>query len=203
MRTKYKPWAEPYIKEHQEVMISLEEFIPFKDVNLEIGSGKGQFLIEMAAKFPNQQFVGVERNVTCAGFTAKKIVESKLTNAKLIFGDAGILLTKLEDSSINNIFLNFSDPWPKRRHTKRRLTAPSFLEGYERVLKDNGLLIFKTDNSDLFNFSLEMFNESRFEIVSKTDDYDGSDPFDNITEYENNFRNQGIKIHRIILRKKV
>ena len=89
MRTKYKPWALPYIQEHTEVMFNEEQLLSFnKPYYLEIGSGKGQFLVDMAKKYPNKFFIGLERNVTCCGFTAKKLVEEEIVNAKLMFIDA-------------------------------------------------------------------------------------------------------------------
>ena len=202
MRTKYKPWAKPYIEEHVEVMFNEEQLHSFNGTYyLEIGSGKGQFLVEMAKKNPDKFFVGVERNVTCAGFTAKKLVEEKIENAKLMYINAEILMQNIKDESVETIFLNFSDPWPKKRHHKRRLTASSFLANYYRVLKKGGRLIIKTDNVDLFSFTLENLLESPFKLISKTDDYDGNDPFDTITEYEADFRNEGTPIHRVILEK--
>lgn len=202
MRTKYKPWAEPYIKEHTEVMFSLEQLLSFnKPYYLEIGSGKGQFLVDMAKKFPNKFFVGVERNITCSGFTAKKLVESEINNAKLMFINAEILIKEIKDNSIESIFLNFSDPWPKKRHHKRRLTAKYYLENYYRVLKNGGRLIIKTDNVDLFNFTLENISETKFKLIYQNDNYLDLDEFDTMTEYEKSFRDEGIKINRLILEK--
>ena len=202
MRTKYKPWALPYIKEHQEVMFDLERLSHFeKPYYLEIGSGKGQFLVNMAKKFPDKYFIGVERNVTCCGFTAKKLVEEEVTNAKLMFINAELLMTEIKDNSIEGIFLNFSDPWPKKRHHKRRLTAISYLNNYYRVLKERGRLIIKTDNPDLFAFTLENLAESKFKVISKTDDYQDIDEFDTMTEYEQSFREEGVNSHRIVLEK--
>ena len=123
MRTKYKPWAKPYIEEHVEVMFTQEQLLSFdKPYYLEIGSGKGQFLVDMAKKFPDKFFVGVERNVTCCGFTAKKLVEEEINNAKLLFINAEVLMVNIPNDSINGIFLNFSDPWPKKR-----LRCPHFI----------------------------------------------------------------------------
>ena len=202
MRTKFKAWAEPYIKEHPEVMFTKEQLLSFnKPYYLEIGSGKGQFLIDMAKKFPDKFFVGVERNVTCSGFTAKKLVETKTENAKLMFINAEVLMPDIKDDSIESIFLNFSDPWPKKRHHKRRLTAMSYLNSYYRVLKSGGRLIIKTDNIDLFAFTLENISETKFKVISQTDDFDGNDEFDCQTEYEQSFRDEGVAIHRIILEK--
>lgn len=201
MRTKYKAWAKPFLDEHLEVSISNEELMASKNFVLEIGSGKGEFLIEMATKFPNLLFVGVEKNVTCAGITAKKLVESGLTNAKIIFADVTTLFPIIKDESVSTIFLNFSDPWPKKRHHKRRLTSSIFLDNYYRILKKGSRLIFKTDNIDLFNDSLEYFQESHFTLVSYTNNYDGSDEFDACTEYERNFRSIGTPINRAIYEK--
>ena len=202
MRTKYKPWAKPYIDEHKEVMFTLEELSSFdKPYYLEIGSGKGQFLVAMAKKFPDKFFVGVERNVTCCGFTAKKLVEEEIANAKLMFINAEILMQEIKDESLEGIFLNFSDPWPKKRHHKRRLTAMSYLDNYYRVLKKGARLVIKTDNTDLFAFTLENLDNSKFKVISKTDDYNEFDEFDTMTEYEKSFRDEGVKINRIVLEK--
>ena len=201
MRTKFKPWAEPYINEHKEVMCSFDDLSNYDSYYLEIGSGKGQFLVDMAKKFPNLTFIGVERNVTCSGFTAKKLVENEIKNAKLVFADAAQMMPSIKDGSIETIFLNFSDPWPKKRHTKRRLTSESFLSEYYRVIKKGGKLIFKTDNYDLFTYTLEIINVSSFKLVEANYSYDGSDPFDTQTEYEMNFRSKGMPIYRLILEK--
>ena len=202
MRTKYKPWAKPYIEEHVEVMFTQGQLLSFdKPYYLEIGSGKGQFLVDMAKKFPDKFFVGVERNVTCAGFSAKKLVESELQNAKLMFINAEVLMPAIKDESIEGIFLNFSDPWPKKRHHKRRLTAESYLNNYYRVLKKGGRLVIKTDNPDLFTFTVENIENSKFKVLEKTDDYKTLDEFDTMTEYEQSFREEGINIHRIVLEK--
>ena len=202
MRTKFKAWAEPFIKEHPEVMFTQEQLLSFDEPYfLEIGSGKGQFLVDMAKKFPNKFFVGVERNVTCAGFTAKKLVEAELPNARLMFINAEVLMPNIKDNSIEGIILNFSDPWPKKRHHKRRLTAISYLNNYYRVLRKDGRLFIKTDNSDLFAFTLENIEESPFKVINKTDDYNDYDEFDTMTEYEKSFRDEGIPIHRIVLEK--
>ena len=203
MRTKFKAWTVPYLEEHQEILLKPDnlESLSFA-YNLEIGSGKGQFLIDMARKFPKQFFVGVERNTTCAGITAKKLVEAEdIKNVKLVYDNADIVLLKLKDGSVDNIFLNFSDPWPKKRHAKRRLSAPSYLDNYYRILKKGGKLIIKTDNVDLFAFTKETLEGSKFILESITDDYTERDDFDAETEYEKSFREEGIAIHRVVVRK--
>ena len=201
MRTKFKAWAEPFIKDHPEVMCPFEMINNFENYYLEIGSGKGQFLVNMAINHPDSFFLGMERNVTCSGFTAKKLVENEVTNAKLVFANAEVVLPLINSDSVNGIFLNFSDPWPKKRHAKRRLTSNSFLNQYYRILKKGAKLIFKTDNYDLFTYSLELIQESSFKLVEANYSYDGNDPFDEITEYEADYRAEGQPIYRLILEK--
>ena len=201
MRTKYKPWAKPYIEEHVEVMCPFDMMNNYKDYYLEIGSGKGQFLVNMAKNHPDCFFIGMERNVTCAGFTAKKLVEQEVNNAKLVYANAEQVLPLINEGSVNGIFLNFSDPWPKKRHAKRRLTSDSFLNQYLRILKSGAKLIFKTDNYDLFTYSLELLENSPFKLVEANYSYDGKDSFDEITEYEADYRSQGQPIYRLILEK--
>lgn len=203
MRTKFKAWTVPFLEEHPEVLLKAEELPSFEHPYcLEIGSGKGQFLADMAKKFPDLYFIGVERNTTCAGITAKKLVDDPtIQNAKLIYDNADVVLLNLKDESVDNIFLNFSDPWPKKRHWKRRLSAPSYLNNYYRILKKGGKLIIKTDNVDLWAFTKEMMEESHFILESITDNYIDRDEFDAETEYERSFREQGVPIHRLVARK--
>ena len=202
MRTKFKAWAEPYLSEHQEVQLpKIEGMYSFDDIYLEIGSGKGEFLLNMARNYPDKFFIGLEKNVTCSGFTAKKLVENKIENAKLVWDDAQRFTTHLKDKSVKIIFLNFSDPWPKKRHTKRRLTSETFLDEYRRILKDDGQIIFKTDNRELFDYSLESFVNAGYKIISQTNEYMGDDPFDSVTEYEEWFRNENVPINRVVISK--
>lgn len=199
MRTKFKAWAKPYIDEHQEYSLTDEEISLLDDFYLEIGSGKGDFIIQMSEKFPDRLFLGVEKNVTCAGITLKKIVEKEPQNVKFLFKDGAEVVRFIKSHSINKIYLNFSDPWPKKRHSKRRLTSVNFLEEYKRILKPNGNLVFKTDDIDLFTFSLEMFAEAGFKVISSTYDYDGSDNDDAVTEYQIKAVNKGVSIKRVVL----
>ena len=202
MRTKFKAWTEPYIKEHKEVTFDVATLASFsKPYYLEIGSGKGQFILDMAKKFPDKFFVGVERNVTCAGFSAKKLVDNQIANAKIMWVNADEILNELKEGSVTGIFLNFSDPWPKKRHAKRRLTADRYLSSYYRILKKDGYLIIKTDQKDLYDFTLENLSSSSFKLVLQTENYQELDEFDTLTEYEESFRNEGLPIYRIILQK--
>ncbi len=201
MRTKYKPWAKPFLEEHLEVQLSEEKIGSLDNIYLEIGAGKGQFLIEMAKKYPDRFFVGIEKNLTCSGFIAKKLVEEQLPNAYLVYGDAEKVLDILKEKTVKIIYLNFSDPWPKVRHHKRRLTSERFGSLYKKVLKDDGYIIQKTDNIDLFEFSIENFNTQGFEIYDINRDY-MLEESDVMTEYEESFRQEGNKIYRMKVRKK-
>lgn len=203
MRTKYKAWSKPFLEEHTEVSKELQELKDIKkDIYLEIGSGKGQFLLNMAIKFQDLYFIGIEKNVTCAGFTAKKLVENEIKNAIIIQNDADNVLEYFNKKSIKTIFLNFSDPWPKKRHHKRRLTSIEFLNKYFDVLSDDGKIIMKTDNVDLFDYTKELIEESKFKMIYCDENYDGKDEFDCQTEYEMNFRSQNVPIHRLIMVKR-
>ena len=196
MRTKYKAWTKPYLEEHLEVQVKEEDFSTISDIYLEIGSGKGQFLLDMALKYPSRNFIGIERNQTCAGFTAKKLVDNEVSNAKLIYMDAEKVLSEMKESSVNILYLNFSDPWPKTKHHKRRLTSERFCNLYKKVLKSDGVIIQKTDNLDLFNFSIETFKENGFKILEEDRDYQVNEE-DVVTEYEADFRKDNLPIYRI------
>ncbi len=199
MRTKYKSWSKPYIEEHPEVLVTLDQL---KNINrvfaLEIGSGKGKFLADIARLNPDLLIIGIERNVTCAGITCKKLVENEISNAHLMLASADEILPSIKDDCISEIYLNFSDPWPKKRHFKRRLTYNTYLKQYHRVLVKGGKLIIKTDNDDLFSFSQDTLGESQFKVLEVLEDYDGKAPLDAMTEYEISFREKGQKIHRIV-----
>lgn len=201
MRTKFKAWTIPYLEEHQEYSLTDEEISKLDNFQLEIGSGKGEFLVRISKKFPKEMFLGIEKNVTCSGISVKKLVENEIPNVKFLYRDAQEVVKLLSDRSAKNIFLNFSDPWPKKRHYKRRLTSVNFLNEYRRILKDDGKIIFKTDNTDLFKYSIEMFETNNFNIVKIDNNYDGLDEFDAQTEYEEFFRNEGTPIHRLIVSK--
>ena len=202
MRTKYKKWAVDYIKDHPEIILHDENISSYldKNLNIEIGAGKGDFVIGMALSHVDEFFIAVEKISSVGGIAAKKMNELHLPNALLYPSDVVNLFSLLPDNSINNIYLNFSDPWPKKRHEKRRLTYIKFLNEYYRILKPNGYLIFKSDNDDLYQYSLEEITLSPFKLISKDDDYQLlSDDVE--TEYEHKFRSLGNKIHRFILRK--
>lgn len=186
---------------NENELVSLLEKLKDKKKILEIGSGKGGFLSSMATKFPEYEFIGVEMQRTALAIACKYIEKNSIENLRFFASDVALLFEKFEEGSFDYIFLNFSDPWPKKRQHKRRLTYPTFLKQYYKLLKKGGRLIFKTDNEVLFVDSIEYLNESDFKMISKTDDYDGLDSFDAQTEYETKFRGQGVPIHRVIVEK--
>ena len=163
-------------------------------VCLEIGMGKGQFILNMALNNPNVNYIGVEKYSSVASVAIKKINEYKPSNLKVLIGDIASI-EDLLDKKIDTIYLNFSDPWPKDRHAKRRLTSPRFLERYSKIFRDNNKIIMKTDNIDLFNYSVESLKEYGYSIDYLTNDLHSDK--DNIitTEYEDKFTNKGIKIN--------
>ena len=130
-------------------------------IYIEIGMGKGDFIIENAKKYPNINFIGIEKYDSVMIRAIQKSNELELNNLKFIKMDAR-LIEEVFEKEIDLIYLNFSDPWPKDRHAKRRLTSPVFLDRYSKIFKNNFNIIMKTDNIDLFNYSLESLKEYRF-----------------------------------------
>ena len=168
-------------------------FMDEKPLHLEIGMGKGKFILEMALKYPEYNFIGVEKYSSVASVAIKKIREIKPDNLRILIMDAKNLGEVLK-GKVDTIYLNFSDPWPKDRHAKRRLTARNFLESYDELFKGRAHIIMKTDNDKLFEYSLESFKEYGYKINKISYDLH-SENIDNVeTEYEEKFSKEGIKI---------
>lgn len=161
-------------------------------IYLEIGMGKGSFLIEHARRNPNINYIGFEKYPSVLLGAIKTIEEEGLTNIKIICADA-IHIDEIFYKEISKLYLNFSDPWPKARHEKRRLTSSVFLKKYNTIFKGLKVIEQKTDNDDLFAYSLESFKRGHYFIVKKNTNY-----LDDIrTEYENKFINKGKNINYI------
>lgn len=207
MRVKFKRWAVDYLDESKENQFSLldedknklSSFINEKKTFIEIGPGKGEFILSLAAKFPEYNFIVIELNKTISGICLKKIDESELTNIKLVAGDFYLFANQIGKNSIEGVFLNFSDPWPKRKHANRRLTSDRFLLNYAYILRIGGKIIQKTDNLDLFNYSLEKYKENNWQINEVNLEYNVLEDFDAETEYEHKFKSKGNKIYRVIV----
>ncbi len=206
MRGRFKKWASPFLDEHEEVVLKeinpTDSFFRHTDLRLEVGSGKGDFVIGMALKNPSANFLAIERETSIAGILAKKVVESNLNNIRVINGDFDILLPELQKLKFDVVYLNFSDPWPKKRHEKRRLTNRKRLDQFETLLKDEGELRVKTDNDSLYAYTLEEIAFSPFTMYLNEENYVFDEENDVASEYEKNFRSQGKSIHRILMRKK-
>ena len=156
-------------------------------IYIEIGMGKGDFILENAIRYPNINFIGIEKYDSIIALAIKKIEENELTNLKLIRMDA-LNILDVFDKEIDKIYLNFSDPWPKERHAKRRLTSNVFLEKYDLIFRNNSVIEMKTDNRGLFEYSLISFNNSGYIIDEISLDLHHSDKENNImTEYEKKF----------------
>lgn len=167
-------------------------------LHIEIGCGKGRFITETAALHPEISYVAVEKVSNVIVLAMEKAKAAELVNLKFIRGDFAMIAPQLPEGSMDRIYLNFSDPWPKNGYAKRRLTHGAFLEQYKRILKDGGEIHFKTDNRGLFDFSLETFPENGFELKNVTFDLHKEMPEGNImTEYEQRFSELGTPICRL------
>jgi len=185
-----------------------DECFPVKQpILLEIGCGKGDFAAGMSEAFPDKNIIAIEKIPDVAMFALEKAHSIKgdapgtegqpADNLRFIIGGAEYLLDWFSPASFECVYLNFSDPWPKKGYYKRRLTAPSFLEAYRQLLIPDGELHFKTDNVDLFDWSVEQFKEAGLELLFYTRDLHNSELKDTniMTEYERKFSSQGMPIY--------
>lgn len=170
-------------------------------IHVEIGMGKGKFIMEMATQHPEINYIGIEKYSSVLLRALEKKKEVELTNLYFIRFDAEYLNDIFDENEIAKIYLNFSDPWPKDRHAKRRLTSKEFLARYDKCLKKDGHIIFKTDNRDLFDFSLEEAKEAGWITDEVTYDLHNSNFLEGnvMTEYEEKFVAIGKPINRMML----
>ena len=161
---------------------------------LEVGMGKGRFLMDMARLHPERNFIGIEMYDSVIVKAVQKLENEELDNLKLIRMDAR-LIEDVFDKEIDLIYLNFSDPWPKNRHSERRLTSKSFLEIYDQVFAGDSHIIEKTDNIVLFAYSLESLSKYGYYFEKVTLDLASQSIFNIKTEYEEKFSNLGFKIN--------
>lgn len=206
MRMRNKPWADDFLKENSDVVIPEPEkikghwrtiFPANQPLHIEVGTGKGQFITGMAKNHQDINFVGIELAKSVIVTAAKKIKATGLTNVKMININAAALTEIFDEGEVDRIYLNFSDPWPKKRHEKRRLTHSNFLKQYETVLGGKGAVHFKTDNQGLFEYSLKSFSEYGLLLTDISLDLHKSGMEGNVmTEYEEKFSSKGERIFR-------
>ena len=167
-----KKWVSPFLEEEDRYLIaSLKDSEIKMPIHMEIGMGMGDFITQSAQNNPDIFYVGLERVDMCVARAIKKAQELEIANFRVMLADAGGLLELVDEHSVDVIYLHFSDPWPKKRNHKRRLTYPTFLKIYERILKEKGRLIVKSDNEAFFDDSLEYFKESSFELLETDRNY--------------------------------
>ena len=172
-------------------------FNNFNPIYIEIGMGKGDVILENAKSYPNINFIGIEKFDSIMALAIKKIENYELNNLKLVRMDA-LNILDVFDKEIDKIYLNFSDPWPKPRHAKRRLTSPVFLEKYSYIFKNNPVIEMKTDNRELFEYSLISFVDNGYKIEDISLDLHNSNYELNImTEYERKFSSLNNSIYYV------
>ena len=195
MRGRKKPWAQDFIAAHEELKFNKDEKLD-KPLTLEVGIGKGDFIVNNAKANKDYIHIGVELNESIYAIAMKKIVNENIDNIKMLNTKALDLPLLINENSISKLYLNFSDPWPQNGYRKRRLVHPLHLEVFESLLKDNGELIFKTDNFKLFEMAVANFKIRNYEITFLSYDYQTVEK-DYVSEYEARFRSLGQPIYRI------
>lgn len=206
MRQRNKPWAEDMFADNPELVPTNpnerkgnwnDVFHNNNPIHLEVGTGKGQFIIGMAKQNPDVNFVGLELSSSVMVSALEKLLEENITNVRLLNENAQDITTIFAENEVSRVYLNFSDPWPKNRHEKRRLTFRTFLDLYRVVMKPNSEVHFKTDNQGLFEYSLHSFSAYGMILNEVSLDLHRSEMEDNVmTEYEEKFSAKGSRIYR-------
>lgn len=216
MRLRNIPGADDVIKNHPAAIKNETQYKGKWDtifgnenpIHLEIGMGKGQFLMNLAKQNPTINYVGIERYSAVLIRALEKYDSEefgKPENVRFLCMDAFQLPEVFAPGEIEKIYLNFSDPWPKARHSRRRLTSTRFLGQYEKVLPEKGIVEFKTDNRALFEFSLESVEEAEWSLLGHTFDLHHNEEMNQgniMTEYEEKFSAMGNPIHKLIAKRK-
>ena len=175
-----------------------ERFGNNNPIHSDIGSGKGQFVSGMARQNPNINYIGIEIQESVLVVALEKALAADVPNLQLLHVNGGQVTDYFEDGEVDQIYLNFSDPWPKKRHEKRRLTYKSFLDTFKQILPEHGEIHFKTDNRGLFEYSLVSFSQYGMTLKGVWLDLHASDFEGNVmTEYEKKFSSKGQVIYRV------
>lgn len=208
MRLRNKPWAKELIEAHSEYILVQPKdsqgqwqarFAKPQPLYVEVGSGKGQFIVEMAKALPQYNFIAMDVQEAAIAMILKKQVEEKLPNLQLLLANGASLTEYFAEDEVAHIYLNFSDPWPKTRHEKRRLTYRNFLKQYQTIMKPKGMLEFKTDNLGLFQYSLVSLSQygMTLDFVALDLHHDDRVTFNIETEYEAKFAKKGQPIYQL------
>lgn len=210
MRVRRRKGAEEHLESNpQYVILKPEEvkghwqkvFGNNNPIHIEIGSGKGRFITGMAAQNPQINYIGIDLQVSVLSHALDRVLEGQLPNVRLLLANGSSLSDYFADHEVGLIYLNFSDPWPKKRHEKRRLTHKNFLEIYQKILPEQGQIYFKTDNRQLFEYSLASFSQYGMILEQVWLDLHASDYDSNVmTEYEEKFSQKGQPIYRVEVR---
>ena len=178
-----------------------EEFGNNNPIRIEIGMGKGRFITQLALENPDVNYVGIEKYSSVLIRAIEKCQDIEVPNLRFIRMEAEYICDVFNKEEVDRIYLNFSDPWPKDRHAKRRLTSKQFFERYDNILKKDGVVEFKTDNDLLFQFSLEQVPEAGWNLVAQTWDLHNDSEMvkgNVMTEYESKFSQMGNPIHKLV-----
>ena len=173
-------------------------------IRIEIGMGKGKFITTLAMENPDINYIGIEKYSSVLIRAIERCEEIEVPNLRFIRMEAEYICDVFEKGEVDRIYLNFSDPWPKDRHAKRRLTSKQFFERYDVILKKDGIVEFKTDNDLLFQFSLEQVPEAGWELIEQTWDLHNDERLmqgNVMTEYESKFSQMGNPIHKLIAKR--
>ncbi|MDN7240195.1 tRNA (guanosine(46)-N7)-methyltransferase TrmB [Planococcus sp. N028] len=209
MRSRFKPWAGELLEAHPEIVIPEPEkakgqwqevFGNANPLHIEAGTGKGRFIVGMAKMNPDINYIGIELFDSVIVTALERMLEEEggIPNLRLLKVNANNIASYFEKGEVDRLYLNFSDPWPKTRHAKRRLTHETFLRLYESVLPENGEIHFKTDNRGLFEYSLTSISEYGMLLKDVSLDLHANEPEWNImTEYEEKFSKKGQPIYRM------
>ncbi len=209
MRMRKKPNLIPRLERCSSVIVSEPEAMRgywlrssgYSRLFVELGCGKGRFTAETAKSLDDTLLLALERVPEAMVVAAERVIAEEQENVLFILRDVEILPLILAAGEADRLYINFCDPWPGKRHAKRRLTSGRFLQFYREVLHDGGEIWFKTDNNELFEFSLEQFAENGFSLHEITRDLHGCGPTGTMTDYEVKFHMQGVKINRCVARK--
>lgn len=209
MRVRNRKGAAEHLESNAHVVVEnptdfkgrwAERFGNTHPIHIEVGCGKGGFITGMAAQNPEINYIAIDMQLSVLSHALDKALEANLPNVQMMLVDGAALTEYFDDAEVSRVYLNFSDPWPKTRHEKRRLTYKSFLETYERILPKEGEIHFKTDNRGLFEYSLASMSQYGMILEKVWLDLHADEEFAEVnvmTEYEAKFSRKGQVIYRL------